>query len=298
MRIPSPRNYGDFSIHMTTLVQGHTIAKAIYQRLQKEIPTLQRRGVTPKLAVVLVGNNKPSLTYVRKKGEAAAHIGVDFVLIHLPANTTTQGLLNELRSLQQPYNKLTGLIVQLPLPRHINTGKVLEAVLSRLDVDCLTQTNLGKLITGSYWIEPPTPGAIISILKYHKVPLVGVNVVVIGAGALVGRPLVNMLMYEQATVSILNQATRNLSAFTKNADIIITGVGKPGLLTGSMVKPGVVVVDAGVSFIGKKISGDIDFPSVAKKAKLVTPTPGGVGPLTVAKLIENTVKCAKKILTQ
>lgn len=298
MRIPNPRNHGDFSIRMTTLVQGHTIAKSIYQRLQKEIPSLKRRGVTPKLAVVLVGSDKPSLTYVRKKGEAAVAIGVDFELIHLPASITTQALIKELQTLQHPRHKLTGLIVQLPLPRRVNTGKVLEAITPRIDVDCLTQTNLGKLVTGSYWIEPPTPGAIISILKYHKVPLVGAKVAVIGAGALVGRPVANMLMHEQATVSVLNRSTPNLSAYTKTADIIITGVGKHGVLTGSMIKPGAVVVDAGVSFVGKKMFGDIDFASVAKKAKLVTPTPGGVGPLTVAKLIENTVKCAQKLLTQ
>lgn len=283
---------------MTTLVQGHTIAQSIYQRLQKAIPALKRRGVTPKLAVVLVGNDKPSLTYVRKKGEAATAIGVDFELIHLSASITMSALVAEVQALQQPRHKLTGLIVQLPLPRHINTGKVLEAIAPRIDVDCLTQTNLGKLVTGSYWIEPPTPGAIISILKYHSIKLEGARVVVIGAGALVGRPVVNMLMHEQATISVLNRATPNLAAYTKTADIIITGVGKHGVLTGSMIKPGAVVIDAGVSFQGKKMLGDIDFDSVAKKAKLVTPTPGGVGPLTVAKLIENTVKCAQKTLKQ
>jgi methylenetetrahydrofolate dehydrogenase (NADP+)/methenyltetrahydrofolate cyclohydrolase len=282
---------------MTTIVQGHTIAQSIYQRLQRDIPKLKRHGVVPKLAVVLVGNDKPSQTYVRKKGEAATTTGVDFELIHLPASISTLGLIKELQSLQRPRHKLTGLIVQLPLPPRINTGKVLEAISPRIDVDCLTQTNLGKLVTGSYWIEPPTPAAIISILKYHKVPLRGTNIVVIGAGALVGRPLANMLMHEQATVSVLNRSTPNVHTYTKMADIIITGVGKHGIVTGSMIEPGAVVVDAGVSFIGKKMYGDIDFASVAKKAKLVTPTPGGVGPLTVAKLIENTVKCAEKILT-
>ncbi|EKD79113.1 MAG: bifunctional 5,10-methylene-tetrahydrofolate dehydrogenase/5,10-methylene-tetrahydrofolate cyclohydrolase [uncultured bacterium] len=132
------------------------------------------------------------------------------------------------------------------------------------------------------------------ILRYYKVPLVGAKVVLIGAGSLVGRPLANMLFHEQATVTVLNRSTKNLAAHTKTADIIITGVGKPKLLTGAMIKPGAVVIDAGVSFVGKKMYGDIDFKSVARKARLVTPTPGGVGPLTVAKLIENTIKCAKK----
>lgn len=283
---------------MPKIVDGHAIAQSIYQRLQREVPKLKRRGVAPKLGVVLVGNHKPSYTYVRKKCEAATALGVDFELLHLPASISTADLLQELNTLQQPRHGLTGLIVQLPLPPRLLTGKILEAIQPRLDVDCLTQTNLGKLVTGSYWIEPPTPGAIMSILQYHHVPLVGAKVVLIGAGALVGRPLANMLMHEQATVSVLNIATRQPTAYTKTADIIITGVGKPGILTGAMIKPGAVVIDAGVSFVGKKMYGDIDFKSVAKKASLVTPTPGGVGPLTVAKLIENTVKCANKILTQ
>lgn len=283
---------------MPIIVDGHLIAQSIYQRLQRRIPRLKRRGIVPKLGVVLVGNHKPSLTYIRKKGEAASVVGVDFELTHLPATISTPQLLAELAQLQQPRRGLTGLIVQLPLPPRIHTGKILEAVAPGLDVDCLTQTNLGKLITGSYWIEPPTPGAIVSILQYHHVPLVGANVVIIGAGALVGRPLANMLIHEQATVTILNSSTRRPQDLTKLADIIISGVGRHGILTGRMIKRGAVVIDAGVSFQGKKMYGDIDFPSVARRARLVTPTPGGVGPLTVAKLIENTVKCADKMLTK
>lgn len=279
----------------TTIVSGHAIAKSIYQRLNRQVPVLTKQGYQPKLAVVLVGNHKPSQTYVRKKGEAAAACGIDFVLVHLPSRISTKALIAELEELQKPKYRLTGLIVQLPLPKQINTGKVLESIVPSIDVDCLTQTNLGKLVTGSYWIEPPTPGAIIEILKHHQVNLKGANVVVIGAGSLVGRPLANMLMHEEATVSVLNRSTKNASTYTKNADIVITGVGKHGVLTGKMIKKGAVVVDAGVSFIGTKMVGDIDFTSVSKQARIVTPTPGGVGPLTVAKLIENTVKCATKM---
>lgn len=273
---------------MATIVNGHRIASQIYSRIKRQ------RGVKAKLGVVLVGNHKPSQTYVRKKGEAAERCGVGFVLVHLPSRISTQQLITEVKRLQQPKFGLTGLIVQLPLPKQINTGKVLESISPSIDVDCLTQTSLGKLITGSYWIEPPTPGAILEILRYHKIPLVGAKVVLIGAGSLVGRPLANMLFHEQATVSVLNRSTKNLAHYTKTADIIITGVGKSNILTGAMIKPGAVVIDAGVSFIGQKMYGDIHFSSVAKKAKLVTPTPGGVGPLTVAKLIENTIKCARK----
>lgn len=282
---------------MATIVDGHKIASSIYSRLNKQVPILRKKKSTPKLGVILVGNDKPSQTYVKKKGQAAKKIGVDFLLKTLPAKTTTAQLIMEIKKLQQARYQLSGLIVQLPLPAHINTGKALEVIKPSLDVDCLTQTNLGKLVTGSYWIEPPTPGAILSILQKHKVKLKGKKVVIIGAGALVGRPLANMLMWEEATVSILNQSTPSLKAYTQDADIIITGVGKKNLLTGAMIKSGAVVIDAGVSFVGKKMYGDINFTSVSKKASLVTPTPRGVGPLTVAKLIENTVKCANKKLT-
>lgn len=282
---------------MARIVAGHTIAQEIYTALAKQVPTLRKRGLTPKLGVILVGNHKPSLTYVRKKGEAAKKIGVDFLLKPYPAKITTTQLITEVKKYQQARYKLTGLIIQLPLPKHINTGKVLEAVHPRLDVDCLTQTNLGKLVTGSYWIEPPTPGAIMQILHHHSIALRGKQVVVIGAGALVGRPLTNMLLHEEATVSVLNAYTPDIAAYTKSADVIITGVGKANLLKGNMIKRGAVVIDAGVSFVGKVMCGDIDFKSVEQRASLVTPTPGGVGPLTVAKLIQNTVNCAYKQLT-
>ncbi len=281
---------------MAIVVDGHAIANQIYKKLQKEVPLLQKQGCAPKLGVILVGDDKPSQTYVRKKGQAAEKIGVGFLLKTYPAKITTQQLIAEVKKLQQPRHKLTGLIVQLPLPPHIKTGKVLEALHPGIDVDCLTQTNLGKLLTGSYWIEPPTPGAIVSILKYHKVPLVGKKIAIIGAGPLVGRPLANMLIWEHATVSVLNRRTPSLTEYTKTADIIITGVGKANILTGAMIRKDAVVIDAGVSFVGKTMHGDVEFSSVSKKASLVTPTPGGVGPLTVAKLIENTVKCANKQL--
>ncbi|MDP3970663.1 MAG: bifunctional 5,10-methylenetetrahydrofolate dehydrogenase/5,10-methenyltetrahydrofolate cyclohydrolase [bacterium] len=281
---------------MPTVVDGHTIAQGIYKKLVKQVPVLKEKNIVPKLGVILVGAHKPSQTYVKRKGEAAKKIGVGFKLRKLSSKISTLALIQEIKKMQQPSVGLTGLIVQLPLPKHINTGKVLEAISPQLDVDCLTQTNLGKLVTGSYWIEPPTPGAILQILKYHKVLLKGKKIAIIGAGALVGKPLSNMLMHEEATISILNQYTPDLSEYTKNADIVITGVGKHNLLTGDMIKEGAIVIDAGVSFVGKKMYGDIDLKSVRSKAAIVTPTPGGVGPLTVAKLIENTVKCAQKKL--
>ncbi|MBU0670957.1 bifunctional 5,10-methylenetetrahydrofolate dehydrogenase/5,10-methenyltetrahydrofolate cyclohydrolase, partial [Patescibacteria group bacterium] len=177
----------------------------------------------------------------------------------------------------------------------MNVGKVLETIDPAIDVDCLTQTNLGKLVTGSAKIKPPTPDGMMEILKKYKVNLKGKRVCVVGAGALVGKPLANMLMNEEATVSVCNYFTPNLKEYTQNADVIMTGVGVHKLIKGNMVKKGVVVVDAGVCFVKGKMYGDVDFPTVSKKASVITPTPGGVGPLTVAKLIENTVICAERL---
>jgi len=283
---------------MAKIVDGKAIAQQIYKRLTKQVNELVQHGQPPKLGVILVGNDQPSHTYVRRKGEAAKKIGVGFLLKTLPASTTTEQLLQIVQQLQTKRYGLTGLIVQLPLPRQINTGKILEAINPQIDVDCLTQTNLGKLISGSYWLTPPTPGAILEILKYYKITVSGKKIVIIGAGALVGRPLANLLIHNQATVSVLNRSTPSLRDYTKSADIIVTGVGKYPILTGNMIKRGAVVVDAGVSFIKGKMYGDIDFGSIAKKASVVTPTPGGVGPLTVAKLIDNTVKCTIKKYNQ
>ncbi|MBU0731442.1 bifunctional methylenetetrahydrofolate dehydrogenase/methenyltetrahydrofolate cyclohydrolase [Patescibacteria group bacterium] len=281
---------------MAEIVQGKKIAKSIYKRLEKKVAILKKKGITPKLGVILVGDDKPSQTYVRKKGQAAEKIGVDFVLKQFPASISEKKLIEEINKMQKPAQKFTGLIVQLPLPKKMNVGKVLETINPDIDVDCLTQTNLGKLVTGSYKIKPPTPDGMMEILKKHKVQLKGKRVCVVGAGALVGKPLVNMLMNEEATVSVCNYFTPSLKEYTQNADVIMTGVGVHKLIKGSMVKKGVVVVDAGVTFVKGKMYGDVDFPTVSKKASVITPVPGGVGPLTVAKLIENTVICADKLL--
>ena len=278
---------------MAQIVSGSKIAQSIYRRLSTKVANLKQKGITPKLGVILVGNDLPSQIYVRKKGQSAKKIGVGFMLKNYPASITTDKLVKEVKKYQQAKYKLTGLIVQLPLPKHINTGKVLEAVNTDIDVDCLTQKNLGKLITGSYKIEPPTPGAIIEILKYHKVNLKGAKVCMVGAGQLIGKPLTNLLMNELATVTVCNYLTKNIKKYTLAADIVVTGVGKHNLLKGSMIKKNAVIVDGGVCFVKGKMYGDIHFVSVSKKASLVTPTPGGVGPLTVAKLIENTVICAE-----
>ena len=275
------------------IVDGKKIAEKIFTRLQGEVSVLKQQGINPKLGVFLIGNDQPSHTYVGKKGKACERIGVEFLLKKYEESITEEELIKAIEDTQRNEN-LTGLIVQLPLPKHIDVSRVIKHIKPEIDVDCLTSANLGKLITGDYCIEPPTPGAILEILKNHDIELKGKNVVLMGTGTLIGRPLANLLFHAQASVSTCNSSTKNPEELTRKGDIIISGVGKHNLITGDMIKKGAVVIDAGVCFVDGKMYGDVNFNQVSKKASLVTPTPGGVGPLTVAKLVENTVKCAKR----
>lgn len=268
-----------------TIADGNHIANQLLIKLKRDIERLKLR---PHLAVVLVGSDPASLTYVRKKQEAARAIGVKFSLFKFSAGISTQKLIAHLRQIQK--QALSGMIIQLPLPAGINKPQVLNALNSEIDVDYLSWESLGKLVIGENLLVPPTPGAILEILKFYKIPLKGQHVVLVGQGNLIGKPLANILIQMPVTLTVCGKDTKDLASLTRQADILITGVGQPGLIRGDMVKQGVVVIDAGVSFKGKKMFGDVDFATVARKAKLITPTPGGVGPITVAKLLENTVK--------
>lgn len=271
-----------------TVVNGNKIAQKILNRLKERI---KRQKLRPHLAVVLVGNDKPSQTYVKKKKEAAESIGVRFSLYRFPAKISTKELIGRIAYIQK--QKLSGIIVQLPLPKHLDKKRVLNALRPSIDVDFLTWESLGKLMIGENALIPPSPGAILEILNFYKVSLTGKHIVLVGQGDLIGKPLTNLFIHMPVTLTACNKETRNLRSITRTADILITGVGKAGLIKADMIKKGAVVIDAGVSFVGKKITGDIDFPSVSKIAGLITPTPGGVGPVTVAKLLENTVKNSK-----
>jgi methylenetetrahydrofolate dehydrogenase (NADP+) / methenyltetrahydrofolate cyclohydrolase len=270
------------------IVDGRQIANSMLSRLKREVARLKTK---PSLAVVLVGDNKASLTYVRKKQEAAEDIGVKFALHKFPASITTVDLVRRIRQIQK--QSLSGIIVQLPLPKHIDKKAALNQLNPEMDVDFLSWVSLGKLVIGDTRHVPPAPGAVLEILKQHNIGLKGKHVVLVGQGDLIGKPLTNILVKLPITLTTCNKDTKNLSFFTKQADILITGVGKYNLIRGNMVKPGVVAIDAGTAFHEGKMYGDINFEEVSKKAALITPTPGGVGPITVAKLLENTVQIAK-----
>jgi methylenetetrahydrofolate dehydrogenase (NADP+)/methenyltetrahydrofolate cyclohydrolase len=279
---------------MTTIISGTEIAEKINKQTAKKIALLKKKNISPKLAVVLVGNNKPSQIYVHKKEEAAKKIGIDFLLERMPANSSKKQLVNKINNLQKN-NAITGLIVQLPLPEPLYTAEVLNAIKPEIDVDCLTNENLGKLIMKTNFISPPTPAAVMEILQELNVNLIGKNVTIIGMGALVGKPLAIMMANARASVTTCNSKTNDTKEKCLKADIIITGVGKKDLLQGNMVSKGAIVIDTGVVFENNKMFGDINFKEVIKKASFVTPTPCGVGPITVAKLLLNTAICAEKI---
>ncbi len=273
---------------MAIVVNGKKIADSILQKLKLRI---QKQKLRPSLAVVLVGDDKPSATYIRKKAEAAKSIGVKFYLHKFPANIAESKLIAEIKKIQE--QKLSGIIVQLPLPKNLDKKKVLNALKPDLDIDFLTWESLGKLVIAENVLIPPSPGAILEILNYYKINLKGKNIVLVGQGDLIGKPLTNLLMHMPVTLTTCNKDTKHLDRITKTADILITGVGKANLIKSGMVKKGAIVIDAGVSFVGKKMYGDINFDEVSKIASIITPTPGGVGPITVAKLLENVVAIAK-----
>lgn len=279
---------------MAQIVDGKKIADEILDNLKARVQQLKDKGTAPALAVVRVGNDKPSITYVKKKEESAQKIGVDFFKYEITDGTDKKGLIARIREIQKEH-KLSGMILQLPVPEHLwpSTREIVNQIDINIDVDCLSHQALGRVMMNESPLIPPTPGAIMEILKYYKVDLQGKEVCLVGRGDLIGKPLAAMLQHQPVTLTTCGRSTKDLSHYTKTADIIITGVGRKDLVTSEMVKDGAVVIDAGVCFEDGKMYGDINFESVSQKASLVTPTPGGVGPITVAKLLENTVKVAE-----
>lgn len=276
-----------------TLIDGKTIAEKINAKTVAKIQELKTKGVTPKLEVILVGDDKPSATYVRRKGETAKKLGMEFELHIIPNGITTNELVEKIEDIQHSHY-ISGLIVQLPLPENLYTLEVLNAIHPELDVDCLTNVNLGKLVMKTNYLVPPTPGAVVTILHDLGAPLSGKNITIIGMGALVGKPLAIMMVNEGASVTTCNSRTRDTKEKCLNADIIVTGVGRKDILRGNMIRPGAIVIDTGVDFVDGKMFGDVNVEEVEATASAVTPTPGGVGPITVARLLWNTALCAEK----
>lgn len=281
---------------MSIIIDGKKIAAKIEKIAAADAATLKAKGIVPKLAVVLVGNNKASLTYIKRKKAAAERVGVNFVLHQFPKNISKNDLITNINKIQQD-KQLTGLIIQLPLPERLYVSEVLNSINPTIDVDCLTDNNIGKLVMETNQIEPPTPWAVIRTLKEIKFNMVGKNITIVGAGALVGKPLAIMLVNELASVTTCNSHTKDIKKKCLEADVIVSAVGKKDLITKDMVRKNTVVIDTGIVYVKGHMQGDIDFKNVSKKAGFITPTPGGIGPITVAKLLKNTVTCAKTKLS-
>ena len=271
---------------------GKPIAESILATTAQEVELCKKEGIAPAMAVILVGEDKPSHTYVRKKKEAAERVGIDCTIYELPEHITQDELLATLQEIQSNPD-LHGLIVQLPLPKHLDTNTLLNAIDPKKDIDCLTNVNLGKLVMKDELIIPPTPGAVMSVLESINIEPAGKNVTIIGVGALVGKPLAIILMNKRASVTTCNSATRDTKEKCLAADIIVTGVGKKDTLRGDMVKKDAIVIDTGVDFEDGKMYGDVHVQEIDEKGARVTPTPGGIGPITVVRLLYNTVACAK-----
>ena len=276
------------------VIDGVAIARDIRGQWRARAEALTRRGVTPGLAVVLVGDNPASRVYVRNKMKACAENGVHCDLHEFPAETSEAAVFARVHALAAD-SRIHGILVQLPLPPHFAGSKVLEAIPVEKDVDGFHLYNLGGLVVGETVFPPCTPYGVMCLLDYLKIPIEGQNAVVIGRSNIVGKPVALMLLARSATVSICTSKTRNLSQYTQLADILVVATGKPRLVTGPMVKEGAVVIDVGINRLGDgKLVGDVDFDSVKERAEWITPVPGGVGPMTITMLLANTIQAAER----
>jgi len=279
-----------------TILDGKKLSEKIKSNIKKEVNELKSQGLIPGLAVILVGNDPASRTYVRMKKEACEKVGMYSVVHEFPETITEKELLSTIDMINENPN-IHGLLIQLPLPKHIDTTKILEKVSPLKDVDGFHPYNMGRLVEGLESFAPCTPLGVMELFKEYNIDVKGKDVCVVGASNIVGKPMWALLVNEFATVDICHIETKDLASHTKRADIVIVGVGKPNLITADMVKDGVIVVDIGINKLPNgKLVGDVDFENVSKKASFITPVPGGVGPMTIAMLLKNTIKAAKNFL--
>lgn len=277
------------------LLDGKTVSQAIYQKLRAEVEALQEMQVRPKLVIILVGADPASLSYIKSKRSASEKIGVEAEFINYkPEEIDTQKLLAKINELNEDPNT-HGILVQLPLPKHIFEPDIIKAINPKKDVDGFTAYNLGKMFLSKDFenLVPCTPMGVIRMLEYYNIPLEGKEVVMVGASNIVGKPMAIMLLNRRATVTVCNSKTKDLAAHTRRADILIVAVGKPKLITAEMVKDDAIVIDVGINRVDGKLVGDVDFGNVAPKASYITPVPGGCGLMTVACLMENVIRAAK-----
>ena len=274
------------------LIDGKKVSKEIRDRLKQETVELKSKtGRVPGLATVLVGDDPASAVYVRNKNKICQEIGFQSFGKNLPTETSEKELLEIINELNEN-DEVNGILVQLPLPEHIDSEKILLAIDPEKDVDGFHPINVGKLSIGNALLTPCTPTGIIALLDYYGIEIAGKHAVVLGRSNIVGKPVAHLLVHRHATVTICHSRTTDLAKVIHQADILVAAVGRPHFVTADMVKEGAVVIDVGINRVDGKLTGDVDFGPVSEKAGFITPVPGGVGPMTIALLMENTLKAA------
>ena len=276
------------------IIDGKSVAQKLRAEWKQRVDVLRARGVTPGLVVVLVGENPASAIYVRNKAAACAEVGLSSAVRRLPADCSESSLLACLDDLNHD-PRVHGIIVQLPLPPHLDAARALQALAVEKDVDGFNWCNLGALVEDRPRFVPCTPQGVMRLLEHEGITVEGRTAVVVGRSSIVGKPQALLLIAHSATVTVCHSRTRDLGRFTRDADILVVAAGRPGLITGDMIKAGAAVIDVGINWLPDgRLAGDVDFESVRPRAGYITPVPGGVGPMTVAMLIANTVTAAER----
>lgn len=279
---------------MATIMDGKALSLKLKEQMKQRIAQLKQQGVNPKLVVVLVGDNSASQVYVRNKHKSCGEVGIESEVITMPEQTTQQELLEVVERLNQD-ETVDGILVQLPLPKQIDEKTVLRSILPEKDVDGFHPVNVGLLSIGDECFAPATPSGIIAMFQEYGIDIAGKNCVVIGRSNIVGKPMAALLLKNNATVTICHSKTEDLASYTRRADVVIVATGRRHTLTAEMVKEGAVVVDVGMNRNEQgKLCGDVDYEEVKEKASFITPVPGGVGPMTITELLENTIQAAQR----
>ena len=278
---------------MSNLIDGKIVSAAVKDRVKAEVAELKEKGISVGLAVILVGEDPASKIYVANKKKACEDLGIKSFEYVLPADTTQEQLLSLINTLNQEKN-VNGILCQLPLPKGLDDQTVINAISAQKDVDAFHPANVGKIMIGDYDFVPCTPAGVMEMLKYEGIEVEGKNCVVIGRSNIVGKPMNMLLLHKNGTVTTCHSRTVDLKEVCLRADILVAAVGKAKFVTADMVKPGAVVIDVGMNRADGKLCGDVDFDTVKEKASYITPVPGGVGPMTIAMLMQNTLTAAKK----
>ena len=279
---------------MAIIINGKEVSAKLREDLKLEVADfIKNTGITPGLAVIIVGEDPASQVYVRNKHKGCVDAGMRSFEITMPESTTEDELLAKIAELNSN-DDVHGILVQLPLPKHINEDKIINAISPEKDVDAFHPVNVGKIMTGKYSFLPCTPAGIMALLEYYKIDISGKTCVVIGRSNIVGKPMALLLLEKNGTVTVCHSRTRDLAAVTKTADILVVAIGKANFVGADMVKEGAVVIDVGINRLDSgKLCGDVDFDAVMPIASAITPVPGGVGPMTITTLLKNTMTAAK-----